>query len=115
MEIIYYENNKGEIPVKDFIDNSSQKDKVRMAKTILLLVEQGSLLRRPYAAQLEDGINELRIKGTDNQLRILYFYIVDNKAVLTHGFIKKTDKIPRKEIDKAKEYRKDFNNRRTEK
>ena len=112
MDIIYYENPKGKIPVKEFIDESSPKDKNRIIKTIELLQEFGNELDRPYAAPIKNGINELRIKGIDNNLRILFFYIVGNTAVLTHGFVKKTRSVPYKEIKRAEEYRKDFNNRR---
>ena len=112
MDVIYYENSKGEIPVKEFIDKSSPKDRNRIAKTIELLQEFGNKLDRPYAAPLKNGINELRIKGVDNNLRILFFYIVGNTAVLTHGFIKKSKKVPSKEIKLAEECRIDFNKRR---
>ena len=40
--------------------------------------------------------------------RIIYFFIVGNNIVLTNGFIKKTQKTPISEIEKALEYRKDF-------
>ena len=38
----------------------------------------------------------------------LYFFYVDRKIILTHGFIKKTQKTPRQEIDRAKKYREDY-------
>ena len=56
----------------------------------------------------EDGIFELRAQSGNNISRVLYFFFVGNKIILTHGFIKKTQKTPREEIDKAKAYRKDF-------
>ena len=45
--------------------------------------------------------------GTDIS-RVLYFFIVGNSAILTHGFIKKTDTTPLSEIEKAKEYRSEY-------
>lgn len=39
---------------------------------------------------------------------VLYFFYHDGKIILTNGFIKKTQKTPRSEIIKAKEYRADY-------
>ena len=50
------------------------------------------------------GIFELRAKvGTDIS-RVLY----EGRIVLTHGFIKKTQRTPAGEIEKAKKYRRDY-------
>ncbi len=44
-----------------------------------------------------------------NLTRVLYFFCIGKKAVLTKGFVKKTQKTPKKkEIEKAKSYRGDF-------
>lgn len=57
---------------------------------------------------LDDGIFEIRTRAGTNLTRILYFFYVGNRAVLTNGFIKTTRKTPRKEIEKAKKYRDDY-------
>ena len=38
----------------------------------------------------------------------LYFFYYGGRIILTNGFIKKTQKTPRSEIERAKQYRKDF-------
>lgn len=54
------------------------------------------------------GIFELRAKvGTDIS-RVLYFFYYEGRIVLTHGFIKKTQRTPAGEIEKAKKYRRDY-------
>ena len=54
------------------------------------------------------GIFELRAKvGTDIS-RVLYFFYYEGRIVLTHGFIKKTQRTPAGEIEKAKKYRSDY-------
>ena len=54
------------------------------------------------------GIFELRAKvGTDIS-RVLYFFYYEGRIVLTHGFIKKTQRTPAGEIEKAKNYRRDY-------
>lgn len=77
----------------------------------LALIEQlkamGHELRRPHADILSDGIYELRARVGRVQLRILYFF-EDKKAVVTHGFIKTGQAVPPEEIDRSKQYRKNY-------
>ena len=76
--------------------------------TISILQENGYKLREPYFKHLTDGIFELRAKVGSNISRVLYFFYFGNKIILTNGFIKKTTKTPTKEIEKAKNYRRDY-------
>ena len=107
-EIIYHKLANGDKPVKLFIDSLDPKFKVKMMFSVKLLKELGYKLREPYSKHLEDGIFELRMQAGNNISRVLYFFYVGNKIILTHGFIKKTQKTPREEIDRAKAYRKDI-------
>ena len=72
------------------------------------LQENGNQFREPYSKHLDDGIFELRTKQGTNIVRNLYFFFVGNKIIITHGFRKKTQKTPPGEIERAKEYRKDY-------
>ena len=93
------------------MDSLSEKLNAKTLKTIDLLEKNGQMLRKPYSEYLEDGIFELRTKQSRNITRILYFFVKGNKAILTHGFTKKTQKTPKKEIELAKKYRKDYERR----
>ena len=67
--------------------------------------KNGYELREPYSKFLEDGIFELRIKQGSNITRVLYFFFVNRKIILTNGFVKKTLKMPKNEIALARKYR----------
>ncbi len=62
--------------------------------------------------KLQEEIWELRTQYLGKQIRLLAFWDkTDNKETLviaTHGFIKKVDKIPAKEIDRAENLRKKY-------
>jgi phage-related protein len=113
--VLYYEKKDGTSPVYDFIESLTQREKAKILNWIELLEQQGPQLPRPYADLLEDGIHELRSKLSGNQIRVLYFFCFREFIVLTHSFIKNTDKIPVTEIAKAKQYRADFLARNNEK
>lgn len=52
--------------------------------------------------KLDDDLYEIRAKTPDKLIRSIYFQIQNNQYFITHGFIKKQQKTPRREIDKAK-------------
>ena len=61
--VIYYETDKGQCPVQDFIDSRHKKrDQAKLLAQIEALEQHGPTLPRPYADLLEDGVHELRIK-----------------------------------------------------
>lgn len=82
--------------------------------TIGLLQDNGYELREPYSKHLSEGIFELRAKVGSDITRVLYFFYVGQNVVLTNGFIKKTNRTPSKELDKAKKYRTDYLRRKGE-
>ena len=54
---------------------------------------------------------ELRTKQGSDITRIMYFFFIGNKAVLTNGFTKKTQRTPKSEIELAKKYKADYERR----
>lgn len=108
MEIKFYEDQTGRVPVKEFLDGLDIKMRQKMLRSIQALQDMGMSLRMPLSESLEDGIFELRAKSGTNISRVMYFFIIGNRAVLTHGFIKKTQKTPRRELQRAKDIRADY-------
>ena len=110
-KVIYYKTKDGKVPVKEFINSKKQSNRLKLFAIIDYLQEMGVNLPRPYSDYLSDGIYELRVKLSGNEIRTLYFFCYENYIVLTHSFHKKTDKVPENEINKAIEYKIDFLNR----
>lgn len=111
-KIIFYDKADGTEPVKDFLDSLDIKMRAKMLRTILILQKNGYELREPYSKLLDDGIFELRAKIGSDISRVLYFFVIGREIILTNGFIKKTQKTPKEEIEKAKRYRADYLNRK---
>ena len=59
----------------------------------------------PSAKYIGDEIFELKFDAVEGATRVLYFFFDGKKAVLTNGFIKKTNKIPKTEKEIAVERR----------
>ena len=111
--ILFYQKENGEIPVKDFITMQAPKMQAKIAWEIDLLSERGLSLAMPHARPLSgtDGLLELRIQAEGNISRIFYVTYVNQTFVLLHGFAKKTEQIPKHELEKAINNYADFKRR----
>ena len=110
--IEYYELPDGTKPAKNFINNLDGKMRVKALGSIDILAKLGNTLREPYSKAIGNGLFELRIKFSSDITRIFYFFYVDNKIVVTNGFIKKTQKTPPNEIKLAIKYKEDYERRK---
>lgn len=110
-EVVLYEKENGESPVEEFMSSLDVKMRAKLIGLLEILEEKGNQLREPYSKHLEDGIFEIRCKVGNNISRVLYFFYYEGNIILTNGFIKKTQKTPRKEIELAKKYRADYKER----
>lgn len=115
--IEFYSTSDGTSELWDFLDGLQQKsvknkDARIQHKQILmyiqLLEDHGTRLGENITKHLEDDIWELR-PGNN---RVLYFYHKNDTYVLLHQFRKKTQKTPRREIEKAKVERDDWISRK---
>ena len=111
-EVKFYDKADGTKPAKAFIADLPPKMKAKMLRLVDMLETNGSELQEPYSKHLDDGIFELRAHvGTDIS-RVLYFFVIGRKVILTHGFIKKTPKTPPSEIERAKDCRNEYLSRK---
>ena len=111
-EVIFYDKPDGSEPAKEFLNSLDIKMRAKMVKEIELLAVNGPELREPYSKSIGDSIFELRAKVGTDITRILYFFFVGRKIILTNGFIKKTTKTPPSEKEKAKQYRAEYISRK---
>ena len=97
----YYSLASGEKPIEDFVSSLNEKSKEKFQYVKGLLEVSGHRLKQPYSKYLGRSIFELRFRGIEGHVRVLYFFLRQDAVVFTNGFIKKTGKIPKNEIDVA--------------
>ena len=107
-KVIFYDKEDGTKPAEEFIAKLDKKMRAKMLRVVNLLRENGIELRGPFSKPLGDGIFDLRAQLGSDISRVLYFFFIGRRAVLTHGFIKKTEKTPPSEIERAKRYRSEY-------
>lgn len=107
-EVEFYRTVDGSCPVEEFLLSLDDKMRAKLLMSAALLEANGPFLREPYSKPLGDGIFEIRAQQGNNITRVLYFFFVGRKIVLTNGFIKKTQKTPPAVINTAKKYRAEY-------
>ena len=110
-DVDYYALPDGTKPAQQFIDSLPVKMKAKAMRQISLLQEFGNELREPYSKQIDTGLFELRVKFASDITRIFYFFVIGDGIILTNGFIKKTMKTPKGEIELARKYKSDYERR----
>ena len=80
---------------------------------VFRLLEDMDIVPASYFKKLAgtEDVWECRIQFGSNAYRIFCFFM-NNSVVLTHGFVKKSQKTPAGEIERAEAYRRDFFKRR---
>ncbi|WP_164683321.1 type II toxin-antitoxin system RelE/ParE family toxin [Streptococcus hyointestinalis] len=106
----FYTRPNGRTEFQEFLDELPKKDKEKLLTVIASIQEHGLLVsqRMEWVKKLDEEIFEIRSKVSSNIQRALYFHVVDNRYVITHGFTKKTQKTPKAQIEHAKQLKVEF-------
>jgi len=94
--IEYYSKN-----VQNWVSKMPVGIRATYARLTSLLIEFGMDLRLPHSRLMGEGLFELRPKGKEGIARVFYCMLVGKRIVVLHGFIKKTQETPQKELDIA--------------
>lgn len=109
--LIYYRKENGFVPMKGFLDSLEQKLQAKALRDLVVLQAKADLLREPMTKSLGKGLFELRLRQSSDIARMFFFFCPGRTIVVTHGFVKKTGKTPRIEIERALRYKADWERR----
>ncbi len=84
-----------------FMESLSEAERMKILRALLLFTDNERIPAH-YIKYIEDGIYEFRVTHINNEFRIFFIYDGDKLVILFNGFRKKTQKTPRREIEKAK-------------
>ncbi|WP_036276406.1 type II toxin-antitoxin system RelE/ParE family toxin [Methylomonas sp. 11b] len=101
LSVRFFATEAGSEPVREWLKGLSAQDRKTVGEDIKT-VQFGWPLGMPLVAHLEGDIWEVRIK-LDNRIARVLFVMDKHTMILLHGFIKKSQKTPKPEIDLAKQ------------
>ena len=91
----------------EFYESLTEKVQEKVNFVLEIIISQERIPKK-FFKHVEDGIYEIRVEVNSNIYRIFSFFDEGKLVVLLHGFQKKTQKLPRKEIKRAKTLRKNY-------
>ncbi len=99
-EISFFEDEKGNVPVRDYLMTLKTGEQKRFLTRLIPLQEKGLAAGRPYSDKLEDNLYELRLENSPHNPRFLYCTAIGRVLHLLHGFSKtgkNSDLVPESE------------------
>lgn len=76
--------------------------RTRYRALTLRMETYGPMLGMPHTRAMGDGLFEIRIKSMEGIGRAFYCTRVGRRIVILHGFIKKSEKTPKGDLDLAR-------------
>ena len=114
-KVIFYRTLAGRCPVQEFLDSLTGKAAQKIIWVLRLLEDIETVPSTYFRKLTGTDIWECRIQHGQNSYRIFCFFDSHSVIVLTHGIMKKTQKTPKQEMERAEFYRKEFLSRREKK
>lgn len=100
-KIIYYVSAINQNPVSNFLDSLQPKQQAKIIRVLNNIREYGLESVTNHTRKISGTpLWEIRILGQDS-IRVIYAIPIGNIVLLLHGFIKKSQKTPQREISKA--------------
>lgn len=100
LSVYFYADASGNKPVEKWL-NSLEKHEQETIEDDIKTVQFGWPLGMPLVRPLGKGLREIR-STLFNKIARIIFTMIDNKIILLHGFIKKSQKTPPNELEIAK-------------
>ena len=92
---------------KDFIDSLQRDDQLKV-KRVLTLFSTEDKIPRHFIENMGDGMYQLRISLPNREARLFFIYDGTTLVILLNCFIKKQQKTPKQEIEKAKQLKTEY-------
>ena len=103
----FFRSLRGAEPVRDWLKGLSDADR-RILGYDIGMVEFGWPVGMPLCRSLGDGLWEVRSNLSGNRIARTMFCVAGFRMVLLHGFVKKTQKTPKQDLDLARTRQKEL-------
>jgi phage-related protein len=96
IEVNFFKTEYGNEPVREWLKSLDIEERQIIGQD-LKTVQFGWPIGMPFVKKIDQDIWELRSVVANKQARVL-FVLIDDIIFLLHGFVKKTNKIPKSDI-----------------
>ena len=102
-DVRYFTDLNGKKPVQDFLEEVFDKNYALWAECISSIekIKHRIYHKEPFSKVLRQGLLEIRVRSKNDIARIIYTFAKGKQIILLHGFIKKKQKTPPRDINTA--------------
>ena len=104
---VFYATHGGKEPVRDWLLDLNEEDR-RIVGYDIGTAEFGWLVGMPLCRSMGQGLWEIRSNISSGRIARVVFTVVNEQMVLLHGFVKKSQKIPKPDLDVALKRKKEI-------
>ncbi len=105
-QIEFYFTETGKIPAKEYLEDTSLYVKVKLAALVKYIAEHGKIFNITKFRLVDSKEKIFEFKPL--QHRFFNFFYEGGKIIITNGYIKKSQKVSRRGLEKARELKKDY-------
>lgn len=98
----FFRTDAGHEPVREWLKSLSADDR-KVIGDDMRTVQYGWPVGMPLSSPLGGRLHEVRSKLRNNRIARVIFVVQQDDAVLLHGFIKKSRKTPKSDLELARE------------
>ena len=109
LDASFYCTESGKEPVREWLKELSKTDRKTIGEDIRT-VQFGWPIGMRLVGNLGDGFWEVRIKLMGGRIARIIFFMDNKTMILVNGFIKKTQKTPKQELDLARKRKRQYFN-----
>ncbi|MDE0398275.1 MAG: type II toxin-antitoxin system RelE/ParE family toxin [Candidatus Poribacteria bacterium] len=110
--VSFFGTDSGRVPVREWLKGLDEADRKSIGRDIQF-VQFRWPLGMPLVRKIEPYLWEVRSQLSSRRTARVLFTISDNKMVLLHGFIKKSQRISQTDLSIARQRKNLWQNRRT--
>lgn len=105
-QVEFYFAENGNIPAKEYLEETSLDVKVKLAALVKYIAEQGKIfdVTKFRLVDSKDKIFEFKPVGH----RFFNFFYEGGKIIITNGYMKKSQKVSGNDLEKARNMKKDY-------
>lgn len=108
-QVEFYFTEAGKLPAKKYLEKSSLEVKIKLATFIKYIADAGEILDTKKFRLVDPKERLYEFKPLSH--RFFNFFFKGRKIIITNAYMKKSQKVDRRELKKAKDIKKDYTRR----
>jgi phage-related protein len=105
-QVEFYFTDVGEVPAKEYLENTSLDVKIKLAALVKYIAEQGKLFDITKFRQVDPKEKIFEFKPVGH--RFFNFFYEGGKIIITNGYMKKSQKVSARDLEKARNMKNDY-------